>query len=82
MHYIGLLLLVLGFIGLLNLVIMLMCCDIVEKQPLNDSDLYWYATEFVNKHGGPFRLRIFCCWTGLPMTLMIIFYGFTIARLY
>ena len=61
---------------------MLMCCDIVESQQFNDSDLYWHATEFVNKHGGPFRLRIFCCWTGLPMTLFMLFLGYVLFKLY
>ncbi|KKU67553.1 MAG: hypothetical protein UX89_C0014G0023 [Parcubacteria group bacterium GW2011_GWA2_47_16] len=82
MHSLGLLVLVLGFIGLANLLFLLMCCDVVEKQHFNDSDLYWYATELVNKIGGPFRVRIFCCWTGLPSVLYMILIGFILFRLY
>ena len=82
MHSIGLMVLVFGFIGLANLLILLMFCDIVEKQPFNDSDLYWHATELVNKLGGPFRVRIFCYWTGLPGVLYLLLVGFMIYVLY
>ena len=82
MHSIGLLILVLAFIGLANLLILLMFCNIVEGQQFNDSDLYWYATETVEKLGGPFRVRIFCCWTGLPSVLFVLLIGFEMFTLY
>ncbi|GEM_PF-5154393 len=82
MHSIGLLILVFGFIALAEMLLLLMYCNVVESHQFNDSDLYWHATEVVNKLGGVFRVRIFCCWTLLPVTLIVLLNGFIMFTLY
>ena len=76
MYYIALLILCLGFALLGHLLIMLFFCEIVEHQEYSDNALYQNALKFVEQKGGVYRIRIFCCWIGLPNTLFIIFIGY------
>ena len=81
MYYIALALLCLGFLLLGHILIMLMFCEIVEHQEYNDSALYQNALKFVEQLGGAYRIRIFCWFLALPITLFIIFIGYALCVL-
>lgn len=82
MHYIGLLLLALGFIGLGQILVTLYFCGIVEAGGFDKSDMCSMAHKHVKALGGPFRARIFCCWISLPASIMLLGYGYMLSRLF